>query len=88
MARAVGADEAEVEAFWLVEIELHGGQGFLAPGRVHHLDVDLRPVERRLARGVLVVEAEVVQGGGQMALGAGPGIIASDFTLVWFAQIG
>jgi hypothetical protein len=46
----VRAGVAQAEPLWLVEVELHGRQGGLPAVGVGDLYVDLRPVERGLAR--------------------------------------
>ncbi len=45
-----GGDIGQVEAFGLVEVELHGREGLLVAPGVEHLHVDLGSVERGLAR--------------------------------------
>lgn len=43
-------DEGEVEPFRLVEVQLHGGDGLFVTSIVPDLQIELRPVERCLAR--------------------------------------
>src|SRR6204780_2498035 len=81
LARAIGADEAEVETFRLVEIDLYGRQGLLPARWVGDLDVDLRPVERGLAWSVLKIEPEVGERGGQLALRVRPEARAAEVAL-------
>src|SRR3984885_10144348 len=81
LARAIGADEAEVETFRLVEIDLYGRQGLLPARWVGDLDVDLRAVERGLARGILEVESEAGERGGQLALSVRPEARAAEVAL-------
>ena len=48
LARPVLGDVLELESLGQLKVDLHSGVGELAPVRVPHLEVDLRPVERGL----------------------------------------
>ena len=69
----VRRDVAEVHALGHGEVELVGAGGLLAAGHGLELEVDLRPVEGRLALDLAVGQAGLVHGGAHELLGAFPG---------------
>ncbi len=76
VALAVAADELEPEPFRLDVVHLDGGDGLLPARGVGHLDVDLRTVERGLAR--RLVERAVPEGLPQRRLRPPPGVVVAQ----------
>ena len=70
--RGVTVHIGQIELRRLVEVDLDGGQAPLATGDVDDLHVDLRPVERRLARRLHEGHARVHQRLAQQPLGEVP----------------
>jgi hypothetical protein len=75
---AVRADVLQVELFWLVEVDLDGGQGRLAARAVGDLHVDFGTVERRFPFRGLVRYARAVEDLGQQGAGLLPHIGIGD----------
>lgn len=68
------------------EVDLHRRQRLLAPVRVVHLHVDLRPVERGLAVLLVVLDADRPERGAQHVGAARPAAVVVDELLSVAAQ--
>ena len=77
----------EVQARRHGEIQLHGGERLFAASHGAELDVDLRPVERRLARRVFVRHVHLREQVGDDALGAFPLRWRIDVLLLAFGVV-
>ncbi len=78
VALVVGADVLQLEPLREVEVVLDGRQLPAAADGVAHVDVDLRPVEGRVALLDLVLEALLLQRGAQRGGGGLPRRLAPD----------